>query len=252
MKLGFAMADALAQASAHIIVHGLEHDDIIGQACRDMTTRNAVYVLPAPCPRLPFSENCEIAVDWSMTVEPDERGGLQERQPTAISWQSRTSLRSYLDATSSLVAAPSAQALTAKGIDTIDCPVSSGAGDATRSTLASMTAGARSGFNGMLPIFMYWASRFRGGASAPGEAQNTKVLSNLVSVSALSITSDAIEAKAERDPDLMLKVIGGGLGRTNASKTQFKICIEPPIRFRLCHGFVGRGWRRGTSTKANA
>lgn len=42
--LGFAMAQALAQAGAHIIVHGLQNDETAAQACRKMAERHDVQV----------------------------------------------------------------------------------------------------------------------------------------------------------------------------------------------------------------
>ena len=43
--LGFAIADTLAQAGAHVVVHGLDSDEATRQACRDMAARHGVQVL---------------------------------------------------------------------------------------------------------------------------------------------------------------------------------------------------------------
>nr|WP_255164203.1 NAD-binding protein [Bordetella genomosp. 6] len=53
-----------------------------------------------------------------------------------------------------------------------------------------------------------------------GMAQTMKVINNLISVTALSITSElmVMGVKAGLDPDIMLQVINSGSGRTNASE----------------------------------
>lgn len=143
-----------------------------------------------------------------------------------------------LSTTGPLVAGQLAQALADRNIDTIDCPVSGGVGGATRGTLALMAAGARSRFDAILPILNVLGKPFYVG-ERPGMAQTMKVLNNLISVTALSITSEAMVmgAKAGLDPDLMLEVINAGSGRTNASEDKIpKFVLSRQFNFGFAIG----------------
>lgn len=121
-----------------------------------------------------------------------------------------------------------AAGLAEKSITTIDCPVSGGVAGATRGTLALMVAGDKQVFDALQPALTVLGRAVYVG-DQPGQAQTLKVINNLISVTALSITSEAMVmgVKAGLDPDIMLEVINSGSGRTNASEDKFPKYVLP-------------------------
>lgn len=112
-----------------------------------------------------------------------------------------------------------ADGLAGLGIQSIDCPVSGGVTGATRGTLALMISGSRERYDQLQDVFNVLGKPVYVG-ELPGMAQTMKVINNLISVTALSITSElmVMGVKAGLDPDIMLQVINSGSGRTNASE----------------------------------
>lgn len=143
-----------------------------------------------------------------------------------------------LSTTGPLVAGQLAEGLAAKSIDTIDCPVSGGVGGATKGTLALMVSGVRHRYDEILPVLKVLGRPFYVG-ERPGMAQTMKVINNLISVTALSITSEAMVmgAKAGLDADIMLDVINAGSGRTNASEDKIpKFVLTRDFNFGFAIG----------------
>lgn len=112
-----------------------------------------------------------------------------------------------------------ADGLGALKIDSIDCPVSGGVTGAKRGTLALMISGPRARYDALQEVFAALGKSVYVGEQA-GMAQTMKVINNLISVTALSVTSElmVMGVKAGLDPDVMLQVINSGSGRTNASE----------------------------------
>lgn len=124
-----------------------------------------------------------------------------------------------LSTTGSAVEKEIAKALAAKGIDTVDSPVSGGATGADKGTLAVMVAGkapsiaaVRSALNVIGKVFIV--------GKTPGQAQMMKLLNNMLSTSALAMSLEVFVAgvKAGLDPDLMADVINAGSGRNTATE----------------------------------
>jgi len=109
--------------------------------------------------------------------------------------------------------------LAEKSIQAIDCPVSGGVAGAAKGTLALMAAGDARAFEEVRPVLEVFGKIFHVG-DKPGMGQTMKVLNNLLSVTALTITSEAlvVGAKAGLDPDTMVDVINAGSGRSSASQ----------------------------------
>ena len=130
-----------------------------------------------------------------------------------------------------------AQALKEKGITAIDAPVSGGPGGADKGTLAVMVSGPKSLEKQVQPILSVIGKVFWVGEE-PGMGQTMKVCNNLMSATAVAITSEAlvIGTKAGLDPAIMLDVINAGSGRNTASRRQVS-ALRPAaqVRFRLCH-----------------
>lgn len=114
-----------------------------------------------------------------------------------------------------------AEGLAKRSIVTLDCPVSGGVAGATKGSLAVMVAGDPQRAEALKPILDQLGKQIYVGEE-PGMAQTMKVINNLLSVTALVATSEALVmgAKAGLDPDTMVRVINAGSGRSNASEVK--------------------------------
>jgi 2-hydroxy-3-oxopropionate reductase len=123
-----------------------------------------------------------------------------------------------LSTTGTAVEKEIAGAFAARGIAPIDAPVSGGATGAKAGTLAVMVAGDRTAIDQLRPLFEVFGKVFVAG-SRPGQAQMLKLLNNLLSLSALAMSCEAMVAgvKAGLDPDLMIAAINAGSGRNTAT-----------------------------------
>ncbi|CAP41985.1 NAD(P)-dependent oxidoreductase [Bordetella petrii] len=138
-----------------------------------------------------------------------------------------------------------AEGLRARGIAVIDCPVSGGVAGAERGTLSLMVAGAAEHYQAVQPVLellgrpMYVGDR-------PGMAQAMKVINNLVSVTALAITSETLVmgVKAGLDPDTIVQVINAGSGRSNASEDKIpKYVLSRKFDFGFALGLSAKDVR---------
>ncbi len=114
------------------------------------------------------------------------------------------------------------------GITLIDCPVSGGGAGATNGTLAIMAAGPRDVIAGLESALSNFGSLFVVGEK-PGQGQTLKVINNMLSATALAITSEAmvVGVKAGLDPDLMIDVINAGSGRNSATVDKIPNYVLP-------------------------
>ncbi|MBT5265174.1 MAG: NAD(P)-dependent oxidoreductase [Rhodospirillaceae bacterium] len=111
-----------------------------------------------------------------------------------------------------------AEALAGSDVTLIDCPVSGGIAGAVAGTLALMASGDRKTIDGLAPALAEIGKLFIVGDKT-GQGQTLKVINNLISTAALTISSEAmvLGAKAGLDPDLMIEVINAGSGRNTAT-----------------------------------
>jgi 3-hydroxyisobutyrate dehydrogenase-like beta-hydroxyacid dehydrogenase len=121
-----------------------------------------------------------------------------------------------------------ARGLKAKGIEVIDCQVSGGVAGANKGTLALMASGRRDCFDAINPALACLGKIFYVG-DRPGMAQTMKLINNMISVTALAITSETmvLGAKAGLDADTMIEVINAGSGRTGASVDKIPKFVLP-------------------------
>ena len=124
-----------------------------------------------------------------------------------------------LSTTGSVVEKAIAKALAARGIDTVDSPVSGGASGAAQGTLAVMVAGKPRSIAAVRSALEVIGKVFVVGKQ-PGQAQLMKLLNNLLSTSALAMSLEVFVAgaKAGLDPDMMVAVINAGSGRNSATE----------------------------------
>jgi 3-hydroxyisobutyrate dehydrogenase-like beta-hydroxyacid dehydrogenase len=133
-----------------------------------------------------------------------------------------------LSTTGPRVAKEVAEGLAKKGITAVDAPVSGGPSGAEKGTLAMMIACPRALADELKPIIEVLGKFFYIGEQ-PGLGQTMKVINNLLSATAITITSEAMVmgVKAGLDPSVMLDVINAGSGRNTATADKFPRCVVP-------------------------
>ena len=141
-----------------------------------------------------------------------------------------TKVRTFVDlsTTGPRAAQEIAAQLAGKGITAVDSPVSGGVGGAQKGTLAVMASCPRALFDSLKPVLEVLGKVFYLGEK-PGLGQSMKLANNLLSATALAITSEAMVmgVKAGLDPRVMLDVINAGSGRNSASQDKFPKAILP-------------------------
>jgi 3-hydroxyisobutyrate dehydrogenase-like beta-hydroxyacid dehydrogenase len=118
--------------------------------------------------------------------------------------------------------------LARRNIVQLDGPVSGGVGGAEKGTLAVMVSGPRSDFELMKPALAVIGKVFFIGEK-PGSAQTMKLANNLLSATAMVVTSEAVVmgVKSGLDPTIMIDVINAGSGMNTASRDKFPRAILP-------------------------
>jgi 3-hydroxyisobutyrate dehydrogenase-like beta-hydroxyacid dehydrogenase len=118
--------------------------------------------------------------------------------------------------------------LAGRGIKMIDAPVSGGIAGAVNGTLAVMVAGERPTFDRCRQMLDIVGRVFFVGEK-PGLGQTMKLCNNLLSATALAISSEAmvLGVKAGLDPKQMLDVINTGSGRNSATQDKFPKSVLP-------------------------
>jgi 3-hydroxyisobutyrate dehydrogenase-like beta-hydroxyacid dehydrogenase len=131
-----------------------------------------------------------------------------------------------LSTTGPVMAKEVAAALAQKGIVAIDAPVSGGPTGAEKGTVAIMASGPSALAGRLRPIFDVLGKVFWVGEEA-GMGQAMKLVNNILSASAMAITSEALVmgAKAGLDADMMIAVINSGSGRNTATEDKFPRCV---------------------------
>ena len=141
-----------------------------------------------------------------------------------------TKVKTFIDlsTTGPRVAKEVADGLARKGITAVDAPVSGGPSGAEKGTLAMMIACPRPLADELRPVIEVLGKFFYIG-EAPGLGQTMKVINNLLSATAITITSEAMVmgVKAGLDPTTMLDVINAGSGRNTATADKFPRCVVP-------------------------
>ena len=141
-----------------------------------------------------------------------------------------TKVKTFVDlsTTGPRVAKDVAAGLARKGIIAVDAPVSGGPTGAEKGTLAMMIACPRPLADDLRPVIEVLGKFFYIGAE-PGLGQTMKVINNLLSATAITITSEAMVmgVKAGLDPTTMLDVINAGSGRNTATADKFPRCVVP-------------------------
>jgi 3-hydroxyisobutyrate dehydrogenase-like beta-hydroxyacid dehydrogenase len=121
-----------------------------------------------------------------------------------------------------------AAGLGERGMALVDAPVSGGVAGAKKGTLAVMAACPRPLFERFDSVLATFGKVFHVG-ERPGLGQVMKLANNLLSATAMAITSEAVVmgVKAGLDPRTMIDVINAGSGRNTASESKFPQAVIP-------------------------
>ena len=134
-------------------------------------------------------------------------------------------LRTFVDlsTTGPTVAEEVSATLSAGDVAYLDAPVSGGVAGATARTLAVMASGEEAVFLRVRPLLETFAANVFHVGSTPGQGQLVKLLNNLLSATALAITSEAMTfgVGAGLDPAMLLDVFNAGSGRNSATAEKF-------------------------------
>jgi 3-hydroxyisobutyrate dehydrogenase-like beta-hydroxyacid dehydrogenase len=116
-----------------------------------------------------------------------------------------------------------AEDLAAKGIRMVDAPVSGGINGAEKGTLAVMVSCSEETLARVKPVLEVLGKLFFVGTQ-PGQGQTMKLLNNLLSATAMAITSEAVAmgVKAGLDPSLVIDVFNAGTARNSATQDKVK------------------------------
>jgi 3-hydroxyisobutyrate dehydrogenase-like beta-hydroxyacid dehydrogenase len=141
-----------------------------------------------------------------------------------------TKVKIFVDVstTGSVYAKRVAEGLAAKGITAVDAPVSGGIAGAERGTVAVMVSCNDAIFETVKPVMDVIGKVFHVGKN-PGQGQTMKLMNNLLSATAMAITSEAVVmgVKAGLEPKQIIDVFNAGSGRNSATQDKFPKCVLP-------------------------
>lgn len=209
-NMGTPMASRLMDAGHHLVVFDVRKDSVAEFAARgataaaspaDVAGQADVVFISLPTP--PIIEAVVLGQD----------GLVNGTKAKTIVDLSTTGPR---------VASRIGEALRSKGKIWLDSPVSGGVGGAKAGTLAVMVSGPQAEYERLTDILKIIGKLFYIGEAA-GLAQTMKLVNNLLSGTAMALTSEALAmgAKAGIDADIMIDVINAGSGRNTASMDKF-------------------------------
>jgi 3-hydroxyisobutyrate dehydrogenase-like beta-hydroxyacid dehydrogenase len=222
--MGSPISEALAGAGHELVVHDRD------QAAVDAAVARGAR--PAPSARA-VADAAEIVF-----VSLPTPGVVREVALAEDGIAGGRAIRVYVDlsTTGAVVAGEVAAALATAGIDVLDAPVSGGVAGARAHTLAVMAAGAGDVFERVRPLLeLFGGSVFHVG-EIPGQGQTAKLLNNLLSATAMAITSEALTfaVSAGLDPVTLLDVFNAGSGRNTATSQKFPTHV---LTRRFASGF---------------
>ena len=113
------------------------------------------------------------------------------------------------------------EAMAARGVTVVDCPISGGPAGARAGTLSVMVSGAPEAIERVRPLIALWGSTLTIAGDKPGAAQVLKLANNILFAVSLAATSEAfvMGAKGGLDPEVMVNAINAGSGRNGATQT---------------------------------
>lgn len=120
-------------------------------------------------------------------------------------------------------------ALTARGIELVDCPISGGPEGARAGTLSIMVSGAPHLIDRIRPLVAKWGKTFVVAGDTPGAAQVLKLTNNIMFAVNLVLTSEAfvMGTKGGVRSEVLIEAITAGSGRNGAMAMAFPNAVLP-------------------------
>jgi len=201
--------------------HGLAIFDVSEAAMAPLLARGAVRA------RSPRELASRVETVFASLPTPDIVRGVALGPDVLVAG---SALKTYVDlsTTGPRTAAEVAAGLAARGIETVDSPVSGGVAGARKGTLAVMASCSPALFARFEPVLATFGRVFNVGERA-GLGQVMKLANNLLSATAMAIASEAMVmgVKAGLDPRTMIEVINAGSGRNSATQDKFPNAVLP-------------------------
>jgi len=115
------------------------------------------------------------------------------------------------------------EAMAARGVTVVDCPISGGPPGARAGTLSVMVSGDPAAVERIRPMISLWGRTLTIAGDKPGAAQVLKLTNNILSAVALAATAEALVMGGEGglDPEVMLAAVNAGSGRNSATLDKF-------------------------------
>lgn len=225
--MGAPMARRLLERGCTLIVHDRDPD-----AVRRLTRRGAIAA------RSPREVADAARVVFASLPTPDSVRAVAIGADGIA--RGRT-VKTFVDlgTTGSRVEDEVARRLAKAGIATVAAPISGGAAGAAKAALAVMAAGPAHAVATVRPLLAAFGTVFVVG-SRPGQAQLLKVLNNMLSSTALAVTSEALVAgvKGGLDPAMMVAVFNASTGRNSATADKVPRWVLPRT-FAFGHPIAG-------------
>ena len=215
-RMGGRMARRLIDAG-----HGLSIYDTDAAMMEPLL---AVGARRAASPAAVASE-CEIVIVSLPTPPVVESVALG---PGGVCEGSRVRIFIDMSTTGSAYARRIAEGLSLRGIIAVDAPVTGGLAGAERGTLAVLVSCPEEVLPKVKPLMEVLGKVFFCGTQ-PGLGQTMKLLNNLLSATALAISSEAVVmgVKAGLDANLVVDVFNAGTGRNTATSDKFPRFVLP-------------------------
>jgi 2-hydroxy-3-oxopropionate reductase len=211
--IGAPLARALLESGHRLVVHDVEASraESLGSGAqvalspRDVADRAEVVFVSLPTPAVVREVADTLAGGRALKVYVD------------------------LSTTGVAVAREVAEAFAAAGVAVVDAPVSGGVAGANARTLAVMAAGDEEALARVEPLLRTFGENVFHVGREPGQGQLAKVLNNLLSATAMAITSEALVlgSAAGLEPQTLLDVFNAGSGRNTATSTKFPTHVLP-------------------------
>jgi len=168
---------------------------------------------------------CEIVITCLPTPSVVQAVALG---PKGVIEGSRVKIFIDMSTTGATYARRIAEGLKAKTIVAVDAPVSGGTAGAERGTLAVMVSCGEDILPRIRPVLEVFGKIFFVGRH-PGQGQTMKLLNNLLSATAMAISSEAVVmgVKAGLDAKQIVDVINAGTGRNSATADKIPRCVIP-------------------------
>src|SRR5215472_947553 len=112
------------------------------------------------------------------------------------------------------------QAMAARGVTVVDCPISGGPPGARAGTLSVMVSGDPAAIERVRPLISLWGKTLTIAGDKPGAAQVLKLTNNILFAVSLAATSEAfvMGAKGGLDLEVMVNAINAGSGQNGATQ----------------------------------